>query len=183
MSEHAKIERDTRGFTLIETLISLLVVSLVLTAATGLIIRTFQATTVSQDRFIATKLASEGIELIKAKRNRNIAANANPWTLNLIGVWEVDSTQRLAITNVGNTFLPANIDSPRILCKRTAPALHKGKYAHSCDPGESEPLPGGFTRTVSVTSINAHSVQVTATVTWNNGAHTLTVSTVLFRLS
>lgn len=177
-----KISGDIKGFTLIETLISLLVVSLVLTAATGLITRTLNATTVSQDRFIATKLAAEGIELIRAKRNRNIAGNANPWTRELLGTWEVDSTQKLAL-NVGNSFLVANIASPRVLCKRTAPLIDKGKYSHTCLPGESEPLPGGFTRTVLVTSINAYSVQVTATVTWNNGADTLKVSTVLFKLS
>jgi prepilin-type N-terminal cleavage/methylation domain-containing protein len=169
------------GFTLVETLVSLLVISLILTAATGLITRTLNATTISQDRFTASKLAAEGIELIKAKRNRNIAEGVSPWTDELVGLWEVDSTQKLALDE-NNSFLVANPSSPRVLCKRTSPASEAGKYTHSCAT-DSEPLPGNFTRIVEVTSINSYSVQVNVTVTWNGGANSLQVSTVLFELS
>jgi prepilin-type N-terminal cleavage/methylation domain-containing protein len=178
---HTSHKQHVQGFTLIETLVAMLILSFMLVAVTGLMSRIISANTTSQDRHVAAKLVSEGIELIKAKRNRNIADGVSPWTQNLLGVWEVDSTQKSAL-NVGSSFLIANPSSPRILCKKTAPASEAGKYAHNCAT-DSEPLPGNFTRIVEVVQISPYSIQVISTVTWDGGNEQVQVSTVLYQVS
>lgn len=177
-----RVEKE-RAFTLIEVLLSVLILSFLLLSSTALMHKSLSATTASQDRAIAVKLAAEGIELIKAKRNRNITYNVIPWDKNLPGIWEVDSVQKTALYTYG-TFLAADPANPRQLCKRTSPPIEAGKYSHLCSVStENEPLPGNFTRIVKVTKINEYSIQVTCTVTWHNGAESIQVSTVLYKIS
>ena len=121
-----KAESYQQGFTLIETLLSVFILSFLLVTTTALMNKFISATTVTQDRYLATKLAAEGLELLKAKRNRNVSVGANPWTNNLIGIWEVDSTQQSAIDTT-SSFLVGDPLNPRVLCRRTSPASNTGK--------------------------------------------------------
>ena len=150
---------SSQGFTLVETLLSVFILSFLLVSTTALMNKFISATTVTQDRYLATKLAAEGLELLKAKRNRNVAAAVNPWTTNLIGTWEVDSTQQTAIDTT-SSFLIGDPLNPRVLCRRTSPASQEGKYSHICGT-DAEMLPGNFTRIIEVTSLSAYSLQVT----------------------
>ncbi len=157
-----------RGFTLVETLVAILVLSFILVSVTALLTRTMRATTISQDSEIAAKLAQEGLELVRAKRNRNLVDETVPYDHNLSGqIWKLDSTQLNAL-QVGGEFLRVGQGS-EYLCRRTAPATLAGKYSYDCPPGESVPLPGNFQRTVRVTSVTPYSMVVVSTVTWSGG--------------
>jgi len=180
------------GFTLVETLVAVLVLSFMLVAVTSLLTRILNATQIAQDRYLATKLAQEGMALIKAKRNIHMRDDPANWTTNLVNaageVWEPDSTQTARL--VPNAFFDVGDPSaPRTLCIRTGPANEKGQYWYDCDPGnpDAAPLPGNFTRQVEVRYGDGdegyYSVSVTCTVTWNNGADQLVVSTMLFKVT
>lgn len=60
-----------RGFTLLGVLFSLSVIVIVISALGLLTVRTVGAGRVSQERFIATALAREGIELVRSLRDDN----------------------------------------------------------------------------------------------------------------
>ena len=176
MSEYI-IKKGTRGFTLVETLVAILILSFILMSVTALMTRTMRATTISQDKEIAAKLAQEGIELIKAKRNRNKVDGSVPYDHNLANeTWKPDSTQTNAL-QVGGEFLRVGQGSD-VLCRRTVPASLAGKYSYICLPGEYEQLPGNFRRTVEVRTVTPYSMVVVSTVTWNGGE--IQVGTMLF---
>jgi Tfp pilus assembly protein PilV len=175
-----KTASGTFGFTLVETLVAVLVLSFMLVASVSLLSRTIQATSVSEDRFIAVKLVQEGMAIVKAKRNKNRRAGAS-FDQNLIGTWEVDSTRK-GQTAAGISFDVASAP-PRTLCRRIAPATEAGKYWYDCTSADAAPLPGDFTRVIVVQPINAYSISVTCTVTWNGGSDSVSASTVMYPLS
>jgi prepilin-type N-terminal cleavage/methylation domain-containing protein len=161
-----------KGFTLVETLVAILILSFILMAITALMTRTMQATYISHDREIAAKLLHECLNLIKTKRNRNTAA-IQPFARDLVigdgpTVWKPHSTNPAAF-EVGNTFLTATEGSP-YLCRRTAPLAYVGQYSHDCPPDMSEVLPGNFSRTATIEKIADYSISVVCEVTWAGGS-------------
>lgn len=174
--------KTTQGFTLVETLIAVLLLSVSLIPIVSIMTRTFTITTISQQRFTATKIALQGIELVRNKRDNNILCITNPvvpcafadWTNNLVGPWEPDITDT-------DSFHPGySFDgwANRELCISTQSGTFKGRHTY-CDGVDETTLPGHFKRKVVVSAISAYSVAVTSTVTWAGG-ETLVLDTVLF---
>jgi len=61
-----------RGFTLVETLVALIILTIAITAPLSIIGNTLNATLFARDQMIATYLASEAIEIVKLKRDNNV---------------------------------------------------------------------------------------------------------------
>jgi prepilin-type N-terminal cleavage/methylation domain-containing protein len=61
-----------RGFTLVETIVSIGLLALVLSAFIGTIGTSLRLTELGNKRYIASKIAQEGMELFQSKRNNNV---------------------------------------------------------------------------------------------------------------
>ena len=187
------------GFTLVEALVSVLVLSASLVAITSLLTRAIQATIISQDYLIASKLAQEGLEMVRVKRNNNLiarAAAADPATAASInwnddlydasgtgGTWEMEAAEAGTVLAHGGTFTsadPANRASWRVFRIYTS-GVNAGKYTYS-NAGTTRLVPGNFKRIVTITRITDYSAAVTATVAWGS-TDSFTLSTVIYNAS
>jgi type II secretory pathway pseudopilin PulG len=175
------VKKNIQGFTLVETLVSFVIISFSLMAIVPLLTSTLKGTVTTKDYYTAARLAQEGIELVKAKRNTNLAAGT-PWKTGILdgagpSAWEPDATQIGQLGTLGS-FHAAG-PTPQVFCVATSPEKSKGRYTTQCISGASEPLPGDFTRVVTVEDINSYAVLVTSLVRWSGG-NQMQVSTVMY---
>lgn len=93
MAERLKI-KNKRGFTLIEVITVLLVVSLGMIGVLSLIVQNIQSQSLNKNTLIAYQLAQEGTELIRQVRDSNWRAEPpRPWRTNLAnGTYYMDYT-------------------------------------------------------------------------------------------
>jgi type II secretory pathway pseudopilin PulG len=176
------------GFTLVETLVSVLMISVVLVAITSLLTRSLGAIASSQDFFVASKIALEGMEMMRTKRNNNLIASAPGgivWNSNMPnGMYELDGiTAATPVTGplVPGKNLTAAPASPSTFCVSTASAT-AGRYTYTCG-ADTRSLQGNFTRTITVSNTSAHYAQVTVTVTWDSPRSPYVLSTILYNAS
>lgn len=175
-----------RGFTLVETLVAVLMLSVVMVAITSLLTRSLQAISSSQDYFIASKLALEGIEMIRTKRNNNLISivpnGSITWNSNLTtGDYEFDSLNTTALQPGQN--LPALSGTPRTLCVSTADTS-SGRYVYTCG-ANTVSLQGNFTRTITISDPDPLDpwLQVTVSVTSSSLTTPYVLSTMLYNAS
>lgn len=181
MKQINKNTRSTRGFTLIETLIAVSLIAIAFSSFVDLLVKSIQATRITHESYLASSLASDAMEIVKNKKDNHVGCVKNnppcatlsgtlqnKWQDKLVGgPYEVDVTQpnrQLATGNLEN--VSGSLDR---MCVVETPAQHRGKFAH-CDFGTGTPLPGNFTRTVTVTAVGDHSVEVTVEVNWDHGS-------------
>lgn len=190
-SEHA-------GFTLVETLVAILVLSMSLVAITSLLTRTLQASILSQQYVIASKLAQEGLEMVRVKRNNNLIAQSNPdnvgahWNSDFptsIGTpvsYEFEASNANTILTYGNPLSQTPVSSGSTPTLRTfriyTTGNNAGMYTYYSGTGTNV-VPGNFTRLVTLTPLTPYSIAVTSTVSWGGtgpSGQTFSLSTVLF---
>ncbi|MBP9822187.1 MAG: prepilin-type N-terminal cleavage/methylation domain-containing protein [Candidatus Pacebacteria bacterium] len=147
-----KFKNGQIGFTLIETLVSLVILTLTLIPILNLSNSINRVTESIQDNMIASGLAQEGIEIIRNMRDTNWFNN-RAFDLNLgEGVVNQPYQYRVEWQSVwpgtyANT--PLNISN--------------GMYTYF--PGEVSK----FTRTITITKINAGELSVVSQVSWTDG--------------
>lgn len=96
-------ERLNGGFTLVETLVALAVILAATVGPVSLITRGLSDFSSSKNKLIATNLAQEGIELVRAVRETNIVCDI----LNGPVVWPWNENPELPNPPSGNTFSTA----------------------------------------------------------------------------
>jgi len=182
--------KHSHGFTIVETLIAVLMISTALIAVTSIVSRTMDVTNTTQGRLVAARLAQQGVDLVRAKRDNNIlcvnssCGNASNWDDNLVGDWLPDITTD-DILNAGEGFTGGSYDTDfsgnnALICtyNDSTGSIHNGQYTY-CTGMYAEPLPGGFRRVVRVEEENpGYSLRVSSKVTW--GTDELIVETLLF---
>jgi type II secretory pathway pseudopilin PulG len=175
------------GFTLVEALVSVLILSASLVAITSLLTRALQATMLGQEYLIASKLAQESIEMVRVKRNNNLIVD-RPWNENLIGTWQFESAAadpangNILANGVALPVAPAHDAGTGVgltVFRIYTSGAHAGKYTYS-NAGTTAFVPGNFRRKVTVTTVNAYSAAVTATVYWGTGNTPLVLSSVIY---
>src|SRR3989344_1484533 len=70
--------RDQSGFTIIESLVSILILTLALVPVISVISSATDISNNIRNNFVAANLAQEGIEVVRAIRDRNWFADGNP---------------------------------------------------------------------------------------------------------
>lgn len=151
MSLIAKTIKKAQGFTLIEVITILFIVSLALVGILSLVVQSLNSQSYNKNNLIAYQLAQEGIELIRHVRDSNWRAN-QAWNNNLgagEAVYYMDylDTAPHPLTSPGQNIL--RLDSA-------------GFYSH--DPSGT---PSGFSRTMKVDSINAgHALILVVEIAW-----------------
>ena len=161
------------GFTLVETLAAILLISVAIVAPMGLTVQSIQGAFYARDQITASNLAQEGIEAVRSVRDANVISIAlgNATTKLFDGIptthpFRVDGTQ----------IMPANI-IPNDSCDGGCQALATNGtlYGYPSDTGFTKPTI--FTRTMTASVVwsdgsgVAQEIQVTSTVTWKTAAY------------
>ncbi len=186
------------GFTLIEILISMTVLALVIAAFISVVVISTRSFRASRARYLAIKIAEEGIELVINKRDNNVlcvkpgsCSQICDWKQGLLNFpggstncnnlksenWNVDSTKPDQLL-VGNWF--DNYSSSSRICIKSA---FQNKFG-ICS-GAEIPLAGNYNRKVTINKLNNFpAVDVISTVTWtiNGSQQNVILQEILFGL-
>jgi type II secretory pathway pseudopilin PulG len=186
------VQRKERGFTLVEALVSVLILSASLVTITSLLTRTLQASMASQEFLVASKLAQEGIEIIRVKRNNNLIAERE-WNANIAaGVYEFDSDAVEDILGEGLLIPDEEYEAPAHFedtgegltpFRVYTSGINAGQYTYSEGP-TTEFVMGNFRRKVTITSIptNTDSLAVTVKV-YYGGNPPFELSSIIYNAS
>jgi len=156
-----------KGFTILEIMITVLIVSLGLTAAVGLVINVFAYSSFNSSKLIAAYLAQEGIEIIRNIRENNWLAGNN-WRDNLAnGDWEADYHDASLISCPS----PCDYNNLRFLKIDS-----NGFYNYNSGSATN------FKRKITIGDINANSFSVTVEVFWQEREkkHNLNAQEILY---
>jgi len=155
---------ELKGFTLIEIMAVLFVVSLGLIGVLSLIIQNIQSQNINRRGIVAYQLAQEGIELVRKTRDSNWLI-ADPWNKNL---------------PPGDFYMDFTNAAPQLLTSPEQANLSKngeGFFVHS---GGISPTP--YSRILKIENPGADAMRVFSQVTWSDRGKTFNydVETLLF---
>lgn len=174
----------TKGFTLVETLVAIALVSIAIVAPFHAVQSALNASYTARDRMIAVSLAEEGLEYVRAIRDGNYLYNLTypstprSWLYGLDGTdstvncitangCTVDPTQNTVAACSSGGCTPLNLSSTRLYNQASQTATN---------------VPTRFTRKVVLASVSATEVVITVTVSWTtHGASYTTTVTDTFR--
>ena len=142
-----------KGFTLVETLVAIFVLTLSITGPLFIAQQSFTSATTARDRTTASFLAQEGIEYIRSVRDHNFLSNEANWL------------QDLNACFVGNCVIDASVPVyPSVTaCSGTcSPLKQTSNGFFGYQSGEDSK----FTRTISMTQIQGHEVLLEVEVSW-----------------
>lgn len=142
-----------QGFTLVETLVAIVVLTLSITGPLFIAQQSFNSAVTARDRTTASFLAQEGIEYIRSVRDHNYLSNESSWLQDL----DVCFGSNCAIDSSVSTY-------PSITaCSGNCAPLKKndsGFYGYATGDDTR------FIRTISMVQVQAHEVLITSEVTW-----------------
>jgi len=175
------------GFSLIETLVSLFILTLTLGGFISLVTTSLRSFDISKQSSVAGRVAQEGMELAISKRDNHVACveddsncPISDWKENLLGNFEVGSAD---LNRLKPTLSFKSFDSTRVLCIIDTPAKNAGKFGY-CSGGENSGtiIQGDYTREVQITALGPEKVLVRSIVQWKkrNTTETLILEEVLF---
>ena len=136
--------KKSGGFTLVETLVSLVILTIALIPILNLSTSTSRVSSTIQDNLIASGLAQEGIEVVHAMRDTN-------WFNN-----------RAFDYNLGDGVYQVEWNSTTLLSLGGSPVLNLNNGLYTYSGG----TPTKFSRTVTITKVNAGELKIVSQVTW-----------------
>ncbi len=147
---------------MIEVLIAVLIMVIGISGALNLISYSISQVSISKSMIIATELAQEGLEVIRAIRDNNWLQDLDRWSTDLIcGAVNCSSGCRIRYDSLGLISLGTNpflkIDS-------------NGFYQYTSG---TDTL---FRRKITLTSMSANEIKVVCEVTWTERGHSYIVS-------
>lgn len=170
LSRRDKTRYAPNGFSLIEIITILFIVSLGLVGILSLIIQNIQSQSYNKDNLIAYQLAQEGVELIRAVRDSN---------------WRTASPKPfIIILGPGDYYMDYNDSAPthyqsghpeQLVLSQDA----NGYYYHAVSASNSA---GKFSRLIHLANGPDNSVRVTVDVTWtaNNHNNSYDLETIIY---
>lgn len=191
MFNHFSIHKN-KGFTLLETVVSISILMLGVIGPITLAQRNIKVSREAGDRLVASFLAQEGIEMVRSVVSNSLGDNQD-WLTNLaINGGDpctapgksciVDVTQTIA--NRANTFRVCNPPNGPNVCQNngliyrsdTAPYIYR-----QSDPGPGAGwTPTKFSRSITVSEVEDEKrITVTSTVTW--GGKSVVLSEDIYR--
>lgn len=101
-----KTQRKTKGFTLLETLIALLVLSFGLLGLAGLQLKTLQSSHASYQRGLANIIAADAVERLWANMAAAAPLTAAQVQAQWLQHWAVTADNRLTLPDLGGVITP-----------------------------------------------------------------------------
>jgi len=186
----------SKGFTLVETLIAISILSVAVVGPFVAIQSALVASYAARDQVIASMLAQEAIEYVRSVRDANyIAMVANPsggttWFTGLDSTGGVDcvdpnpndATPRRCIVDVIQNISPTSYKVA--LCgsngSGTCAPLRRSPTTYLYTQDTNYPVTP-FTRSITLSSVSAREMRVTSVVTWSSGhrSYTITLTEIL----
>lgn len=165
-----------KGFTILETIIAIAVVSLVIAGATSAVRTGLVGSSIAKEQVKAFYLAQEAIEVVRNKRDGNILANFNGTPTNWLA----------GIARVGDPCAPGNtcaVDASTYTLSNSGcsgwnscPYLRQdpNTYLYGYNGAWTETL---FRREIQIENISADEINVTVQISWTHGATTRSFKT------
>ncbi len=157
-----KTYRKNFGFTLIETLVAVLILVMAISGPLTIAAKGLSTALIAKDQITAQYLAQDGMEYIRFVRDSNQLLGIN-W---MVGLDASNSGSRLGGCVSANG---CNVDSLSDTVESCTGACTSLKFDSTSGSyiTTGSGLPS-FTRTVNITVINIHEVRVTITVAWSS---------------
>lgn len=150
-----KSSRRQAGFSLVEIVVVLFIISLGLVGILSLIIQNIQSQSYNKSQLVANQLAQEGIELIRRVRDVNWR-NGQPYNLNLAeGIYVMDYDDLLP---VGAAAAPGQMS--RLFFD------DNGFYYHQSGASETPVPETGFSRLITIQPLVGSAFIVRSRVSW-----------------
>lgn len=158
------------GFTLVETLVAITLLTISIAGPLYIAERSFSAARSARDQTIASYLAQEGIEYIRFIRDNNLIARVS-WLTNLGecsggNSCTVDST--VAIGGSDLVTCPGGV-CPALMYRSTDRLYNQGSAT-------AQNVASKYTRTVTIATVSANEVLVTSQVRWLDRGATRTTT-------
>ncbi len=176
------LQRTSRGFTLVESLIAISILLIVVVGPIGLISDSLGQIYYARNQAIAINLAQEGIEVVRQKRDSNMISGA---------VWIDEISNGVYIIDAGNV---GSGNSPIIACGTCSEPqpiyidVTKEMYRQALSPSPGTFLETPFSRLITMgpgctTTPASSQCKVTARVDWrkSDGKGSISVSSFLFK--
>lgn len=177
-----KLLSYSSGFTIIETLVALAIFTF---SIVGLIVITSQGiadTNFAKNKFVASYLAQEGIEMVRNVRDSGALTGA---------AWE-DTFQQNALAGLGTCFASAqstgcDIDADTFAIDSCSAASRNGcgplRYdistgAYILNSRNAAVPESPFSRVIALRTVSANEVEITSTVAWSQGTTSRSVTVV-----
>lgn len=160
-----KFKNKVRGFTLIETLVAILILVTAITGPLTLAYKGFAAATVARDQITAFYLAQDALEYIRFARDTNRLSGGD-WMTGVGGTASVVDLSNCRSSN--NCYFDAAGLFPTTvqLCSGACPFMKfdptAGTYQYTNGNTTT------YRRTVNIITVNANEVIASTTVTWQS---------------
>lgn len=152
------------GFTLIETLLAVLILAIALAAPLTIAAKALSAALISKDQTTAFFLAQDAVEYVRFKRDTNtLASGSSAW---LSGIDTLCSgADGCKVDSVKNT-----IEACTGVCEALQFNETKGWYTYATSEGSDVIKKSIFTRKVTLGSVSSNSDEksITVTVSWKD---------------
>jgi prepilin-type N-terminal cleavage/methylation domain-containing protein len=159
MKQHIIHKHDQRGFTFLEVVAAMSVITLALLGLASLAVQTIQARSVKEHVLVASMLAQEGIELVRGVRDENMFLRNRPFDEDI-----ADTDNSFIIDHRGRTNIDDTPNSDDDAAARLF--LNAGFYSH--DPSG---VPSPYSRLIRIVP-GVEYFAVSSTVTWQDRSTT-----------
>ncbi len=177
-----------RGFTLIETLVAISLLSVAIVTPMSLASQSLAAAYYSRDQVTAYHLAQEAIETLRSIRDGRILGIAlTGVTLDIFdpSIIPIDEPFRIDVRlnpTHSDAIVECSEDGGTCISLQTNGTLYG--YRPTSDPSDTGWTTTRFTRTVRVSAVGVNEFRVTVTITWQTGAfkvRTFSISENMYR--
>lgn len=174
--------RAQRGFTLIETLVAVMLLSIAVVAPMSLAAKSLGSAYYARDQITAFYLAQEAIESLRSIRDSQILiiAQSPSGAPDIFGPIPRDNQPFIVDGRKGDAA------SAIVLCDESCPPIQTNKTLYGYDPDTTVWTPTHFTRTVRAYPVGGSQdeIRIIVTVTWRTGAiqeRSFTISENMYR--
>ncbi len=159
-----------KGFTLIETLVAILLLTVAIAGPLTLASKGLTATLVAKEQFTGFYLAQDAIEFVRYVRDSN-SLGAGNWLTGAGAGSGIDLTPCLS----ANGCYIDSIQSTITPCGGVCPVINYNPANHFFSYTSGAPSAQKFIRTVKITNTTADEAVITVTISWNDRAGTTRV--------
>ncbi|MFA5086750.1 MAG: type II secretion system protein [Candidatus Paceibacterota bacterium] len=175
MEDKSKVKNKINGFTLIETLVSIMMVSIAFLGIYSATAKYSQQTKQLKDTYVASLLGQEGIEIVRNIRDKNWLTSVSPDLPN------PDFSNGLtgyscSATPLSTEGAEANYDDTGLSAYNSAHYLYilggNSFYKYLASPGASD-VKTNYRRQICIDSGTANELHVAVYIYWTGGKQTV----------